>query len=58
MQRKHTRHGCWQPKSVRLVSETGQTASVGLSLTQEGQTGQAGSIQKLPKNLLRENLPQ
>jgi hypothetical protein len=41
-QRKHTRHGCWQPKPVRLVSETGQTASVGLSLTQAGETGQTG----------------
>jgi hypothetical protein len=39
---KHTRHGCWQPKPVRPVSETGQTASVGLSLTQAGETGQTG----------------
>jgi hypothetical protein len=39
---KHTRHGCWQPKPVKPVSETGQTASVGLSLTQEGETGQTG----------------
>jgi hypothetical protein len=39
-QRKHTRHGCWQPKPVRSVSETGQTASVGLSLTQTEETGQ------------------
>jgi hypothetical protein len=42
-QRKHTRHGCWQPKPVRPVSETDQTASVGLSLTQAGETGQTGS---------------
>jgi hypothetical protein len=41
-QRQHTRHGCWQPKPVRPVSETGQTASVGLSLTQAGETGQTG----------------
>jgi hypothetical protein len=38
----NTRHGCWQPKPVRPVSETGQTASVGLSLTQSGETGQTG----------------
>jgi hypothetical protein len=56
-QRNHTRHGCWQPKPVRPVSETGQTASVGLSLTQAGkpvrpvrQTGQTDSVQKLPKD--------
>jgi hypothetical protein len=42
MQRKHARHGCWQPKPVRPVAETGQTASVGLSLTQTGETGQTG----------------
>jgi hypothetical protein len=42
MQRKHTQHGCWQPKPVRPVSETGQTAFVGLSLTQAGETGQTG----------------
>jgi hypothetical protein len=42
-QGKHTRHGCWQPKPVMPVSETGQTASVGLSLTQAGETGQTGS---------------
>jgi hypothetical protein len=41
-QRKHTRHDCWLPKTVRPVSETGQTASVGLSLTQAGETGQTG----------------
>jgi hypothetical protein len=41
-QRKHTQHGCWQPKLVRPVSETGQTAPVGLSLTQAGETGQTG----------------
>jgi hypothetical protein len=41
-QRKHTRHGCWQPKLVRPVSETGQTASVEFSLTQAGETGQTG----------------
>jgi hypothetical protein len=41
-QRKHTRHGCWKPKPVRPVSETGQTASVGLSLTQAGEIGQTG----------------
>jgi hypothetical protein len=41
-QRNHTRHGCWQHKPVRPVSETGQTASVGLSLTQAGETGQTG----------------
>jgi hypothetical protein len=41
-QRKHTRHDCWQPEPVRPVSETGQTASVGLSLTQAGETGQTG----------------
>jgi hypothetical protein len=39
---KHTRHGCWQPKPVRAVSETGQTASVGLSLTKAGETSQTG----------------
>jgi hypothetical protein len=39
-QRKHTRHGCWQPKPVRPVSETGQAASVGLSLMQAGETSQ------------------
>jgi hypothetical protein len=50
MQRKHTRHGCWQPKSVRPVYETGQTASVGLSLTQAGETGQTDFVQKLPKD--------
>jgi hypothetical protein len=41
-QRKHTRHGCWHLKSVRPVSETGQTASVGLSLTYVGETSQTG----------------
>jgi hypothetical protein len=41
-QRKHTRHGCWRPKLIRPVSETGQTASVGLSLTRAGETGQTG----------------
>jgi hypothetical protein len=41
-QRNHTRHGCWQPKPVRPVSKTGQTASFGLSLTQTGETGQTG----------------
>jgi hypothetical protein len=41
-QRKHTRQGCWQLKPVRSVSEIGQTASVGLSLTQAGETGQTG----------------
>jgi hypothetical protein len=41
-QRKHTQHGCWQPKLVRPVSETAQTASIGLSLTQAGETGQTG----------------
>jgi hypothetical protein len=41
-QRKHTRHGCWQPKPVRPDSETGQTTSVGLSLTQAWETGQTG----------------
>jgi hypothetical protein len=40
MQRKHTRHDCWQPKAVRPVSETGQAAFVELSLTQAGETGQ------------------
>jgi hypothetical protein len=56
-QRKHTRHGCWQPKPMRPVFETGQTASVGLSLTHAGETGQTGLanrsgrfFQKLPKN--------
>jgi hypothetical protein len=49
-QRNHTRHGCWQPKPVRPVSETGQTASVGLSLTQAGETGQTDSVQELPKD--------
>jgi hypothetical protein len=34
MQRKHTRHGCWQPKPVRPVWQTGQT----------------GFVQKLPKD--------
>jgi hypothetical protein len=43
-QRKHTQHGCWQPKPVRLVSETDQIASVGLSLTQVGETGQTGLV--------------
>jgi hypothetical protein len=32
-QRKHTRHNCWHLKPVRSVSETGQTASAGLSLS-------------------------
>jgi hypothetical protein len=41
-QPKHTRYGCWQPQPVRPISETGQTASVGLSLTQAGETGQTG----------------
>jgi hypothetical protein len=55
-QRKLTRHGCWQLKPVRPVSETGQTTSVGLSLAQARETGlvwqigQAGSVQKLPKD--------
>jgi hypothetical protein len=49
-QRKHTRHGCWQPKPVRQVCETGQTASVGLSLTQAGETGHTDFVQKLPKD--------
>jgi hypothetical protein len=49
-QRNHTRHDCWQPKPVRPVSETGQTASLGLSLTQAGETGQTDSVQKLPKD--------
>jgi hypothetical protein len=49
-QRNHTRHDCWQHKPVRLVSKTGQTASVGHSLTQAGQTGQTDSVQKLPKD--------
>jgi hypothetical protein len=49
-QRKHTRHGCWQPKPVRPVSETGQTASIGLSLTQAGETGQTVYVQELPKD--------
>jgi hypothetical protein len=49
-QRKHIRHGCWQPKPVRPVSETGQTASVGLSLTQAGETGQTDFVQKLPND--------
>jgi hypothetical protein len=41
-QRKLTQNGCWQPKPVRPVSKTGQTASVGLSLTQAEETGQTG----------------
>jgi hypothetical protein len=41
-QRKHTRHNCWNLKPVTPVSETGQTASVGLSLTQTGEIGQTG----------------
>jgi hypothetical protein len=45
-QRKHTRHGCWQPKPVRPVSETGQTASVGLSLTQAGETSQTSLVNR------------
>jgi hypothetical protein len=56
-QQKHTRHGCWQLKQVRPVSETGLTASIGLSLTQTGETGQTGLatgqtdfVQKLPKD--------
>jgi hypothetical protein len=39
-QQKHTRHSCWNLKPVRPVSETSQTTSVGLSLTQTGETGQ------------------
>jgi hypothetical protein len=39
-ERKPTRPSCWQPKPVRPVSETGQTASVGLSLQQARETGQ------------------
>jgi hypothetical protein len=50
-QRKHTRHGYWQPKPVRLVSETGQTASVGLSLTQAGETDFVQKLLKDPKHL-------
>ena len=41
-QRKTTRNCCWQPKPVRPVSETGQTDLLGLSLSQAGETGQAG----------------
>jgi hypothetical protein len=66
MQRKHTRHGCWQPKPVRLVSETGHTASVGLILAQVGETDQTGLANQSgrfcpetpQKTLPRENLPQ
>jgi hypothetical protein len=39
-QRKHTRHDCWHLKPVRPISETGQTASVELTLTLVGETGQ------------------
>jgi hypothetical protein len=49
-QRKDTRHGCWQPKPVTPVSEIGQTASVGLSLMQAGETSQTNFVQKLPKD--------
>jgi hypothetical protein len=56
-QQNHTQHGCWQPKPVRPVSETGQTASVGLSSHRQGksvrpvrQTGQIDSVQELPKD--------
>jgi hypothetical protein len=41
-QRKATRNICWQPKPVSPVSETGQTDLLGLSLSQAGETGQAG----------------
>jgi hypothetical protein len=41
-QRKHTQQGCWQPKLIMSVSKTSQTTSVGLSLTQAGETGQTG----------------
>jgi hypothetical protein len=41
-QLKQTQQGCWQHKPVRPVPETGRTASVGLSLTQAGETGQTG----------------
>jgi hypothetical protein len=37
-------------KQVRPVSETGQTASVGLSLTQAGETSQTDFVQNLPKD--------
>jgi hypothetical protein len=43
-QRKHTRPSYWHLKPVRPVSEIGQTASVGLSLPQAGETGQTGLI--------------
>jgi hypothetical protein len=55
-QRKHTQHSCWQPKPVRPVSETGQAASVVLSFTQAGETGQADFLQKPPKNLSKRKL--
>jgi hypothetical protein len=56
-QRKHTQHGCWHLKPVRLVSETIQTTSVGHSLTKARETGQTGLAnrsgrfcQETPKN--------
>jgi hypothetical protein len=55
-QRKTTRNSCWQPKPVRTVSETGQTDLLRLSLSQAGQTGQAGFFQRIPKRLSRPNL--
>jgi hypothetical protein len=39
---KQHEHNSWNLKLVRPVSETGQTDSLGLSLSQAGETGQAG----------------
>jgi hypothetical protein len=46
MQWKLTRHSCWNLKPVRPVFETGQTASVGLSLTQTRETSQTGLVNR------------
>jgi hypothetical protein len=67
-QPQHTRSGnthetaTGSPKPVRPVSETGQTASVGLSLKQAGETGQTGlanrSDQLCPETPQRPKTPQ
>jgi hypothetical protein len=64
-QRKHTRHRCWNLKLVRPVSEIGQTAFVGLSLTQSGETDRTGLANRsgrfcpeTPQNSVRHKTPQ
>jgi hypothetical protein len=62
---KTTRAPTATEKPVRPVSETGQTASVGLSLSTGKETGQTGLANQggrfcseLPKNTLRPKTPQ